>query len=100
MLQPVIIAGGSGTRLERDYPKQFLALTGDKSMLELTVERLADLNCAPPIVVCNEDQLEQCASPAGIVLEAGYGTGYLPGSSSRSGNKSSTTLLILPKLYG
>ena len=82
MLQPVIIAGGSGTRLwplSRElYPKQFLSLTeSDKSMLELTVERLADLNCAPPIVVCNEDhrfivaeQLRLCGSSHnGIVLE-------------------------------
>lgn len=82
MLQPVIIAGGSGTRLwplSRElYPKQFLDLTEcDKSMLELTVERLADLNCAPPIVVCNEDHrfivAEQLrlsgSSHNGIVLE-------------------------------
>ncbi len=44
MLQPVILAGGSGTRLwplsRQLYPKQFLPLTGDKTMLELTVDRL------------------------------------------------------------
>jgi len=59
MLQPVILAGGSGTRLwplsRQLYPKQFLPLTGDKTMLELTVGRLAGLDCAPPIIVCNED---------------------------------------------
>lgn len=59
MLQPVILAGGSGTRLwplsRQLYPKQFLPLTGSATMLELTVDRLADLDCAPPIIVCNEE---------------------------------------------
>ena len=59
MLQPVILAGGSGTRLwplsRQLYPKQFLPLTGDRTMLELTVDRLAGLDCAPPIIVCNEE---------------------------------------------
>ena len=59
MLQPVIIAGGSGTRLwplsRKLYPKQFLTLVGDKTMLQMTVERLAGLKCLPPIIVCNEE---------------------------------------------
>ena len=59
MLQPVIIAGGSGTRLwplsRQLYPKQLLPLVGDKTMLQVTLERLQGLNCAPPIIVCNED---------------------------------------------
>ncbi len=59
MLQPVIIAGGSGTRLwplsRQLYPKQFIPLVGDKTMLQTTLERLQGLDCAPPIIVCNED---------------------------------------------
>ena len=59
MLQPVIIAGGSGTRLwplsRQLYPKQFLPVVGDKTMLQATLERLQGLDCAPPIIVCNED---------------------------------------------
>jgi mannose-1-phosphate guanylyltransferase len=59
MLQPVIIAGGSGSRLwplsRQLYPKQFLPLVGDKTMLQATLERLESLNCAAPIIVCNED---------------------------------------------
>lgn len=55
MLQPVIIAGGSGTRLwplsRKLYPKQFLPLTGEKTMLQITVERLAGLEHLPPISV-------------------------------------------------
>lgn len=59
MLQSVIIAGGSGTRLwplsRKLYPKQFLPLTNDKTMLQMTVERLSGLDCLAPIVVCNEE---------------------------------------------
>jgi mannose-1-phosphate guanylyltransferase len=49
MLQPVIIAGGSGTRLwplsRQLYPKQFLPLIGDKTMFQATLERLQGLKC-------------------------------------------------------
>jgi len=81
MLQPVIIAGGSGTRLwplsRKLYPKQFLPLTGDKTMLQLSIERLAGLKCLPPIIVCNEEhrfiaaeQLRELGiSHGGIILE-------------------------------
>jgi mannose-1-phosphate guanylyltransferase len=59
MLQPVIIAGGSGTRLwplsRQLYPKQFLPLVGQETMLQATLTRLEGLKCAPPIIVCNED---------------------------------------------
>lgn len=59
MLQPIIIAGGSGSRLwplSRDlFPKQFLKLHGDLTMLQATIERLAGLDCLPPIVICNEN---------------------------------------------
>jgi len=81
MLQPVIIAGGSGTRLwplsRQLYPKQFLPLVDDKTMFQATLARLQDLHCAPPIIVCNEDHrfiaAEQSrlagAEHNGIILE-------------------------------
>lgn len=44
-LQPVILSGGSGTRLwplsREQYPKQLLALAGDETMLQATARRLA-----------------------------------------------------------
>jgi len=55
---PVIMAGGSGTRLwplSRElFPKQFLALDGKRSMLQATVARLEGLTDAQPLVICNE----------------------------------------------
>lgn len=57
-LIPVILSGGSGTRLwpvsRKHYPKQFHQLTGSTlSLLQETAERVRHL--AAPIVVCNED---------------------------------------------
>jgi mannose-1-phosphate guanylyltransferase len=58
MLQPIIMAGGSGTRLwplsRSLYPKQFLKLDGEYSLLQQTVLRLQKLNSLSPIFVCNE----------------------------------------------
>jgi len=55
---PVIMAGGSGTRLwplSRElFPKQFIALDGQRSMLQATVARLEGLTRAQPLVICNE----------------------------------------------
>lgn len=60
MIIPVILAGGSGTRLwplsRKHYPKQLLKLFGDKTMLQQTLMRLEGVpDLAPPIVVCNEE---------------------------------------------
>ena len=58
MLYPVILAGGSGTRLwplsRRHLPKQFLSLLGGDTMLQETVGRLGGLEAADPLIVCNE----------------------------------------------
>ena len=58
-IQPVLLSGGSGTRLwplsREAYPKQFLALAGERTMLQETWQRVAGLSSAPPIVVANED---------------------------------------------
>lgn len=64
-LQPVILSGGSGTRLwplsRESYPKQFLPLTGERTMLQETVHRVdgldggrAPIELQDPIVVCND----------------------------------------------
>jgi mannose-1-phosphate guanylyltransferase/mannose-6-phosphate isomerase len=81
MLTPVILSGGAGTRLwplSRElYPKQLLALTGERTMIQQTALRLEGLAAAGPVVVCNEahrflvaEQLRQLGvEPQAIVLE-------------------------------
>ena len=81
MLIPVILSGGAGTRLwplSRElYPKQLLALTGERTMIQQTALRLEGLAAAAPVVVCNEahrflvaEQLRQVSvEPQAIVLE-------------------------------
>lgn len=81
-LIPVLLSGGSGTRLwplsREMHPKQFQPLVGEKSLLQATWERLQGLpGMAAPIVVANEEhrfmvaeQLRQLgASASAIVLE-------------------------------
>lgn len=59
MFQPIIMAGGTGSRLwpisREAYPKQFQKLYGDISMLQATIQRLQGLDCLPPLVICNEE---------------------------------------------
>jgi len=60
-IHPVILAGGSGTRLwplsRPERPKQFLSLTGERSLFELAVMRTQNTDgFAPPLVVTNESQ--------------------------------------------
>jgi len=81
ILQPVLLSGGSGTRLwplsREAYPKQFLPLAGDDTMLQATWLRVASIAGAAPIVVANEEhrflvaeQLRQVGAPTpAIVLE-------------------------------
>ncbi|POB87978.1 mannose-1-phosphate guanylyltransferase/mannose-6-phosphate isomerase [Vibrio vulnificus] len=81
MLIPVIMAGGSGSRLwplsRSLYPKQFISLASDKSMLQETIARLSGLDHQAPLLICNQEhrfivaeQLrQQRIQHGGIVLE-------------------------------
>lgn len=84
MIVPIVLAGGSGTRLwplsRQSYPKQFLHLVDQQyTMLQLTLKRLENfsLQVLPPIIVCNEnhrfivaEQLRQInIQHASIILE-------------------------------
>lgn len=78
---PVILSGGSGTRLwplsREAYPKQFLPLVGDDTMLQATWKRVAPIAGAAPIVVANQEhrfmaaeQLRECkVLPQALILE-------------------------------
>ena len=82
MIHPVILSGGSGTRLwpmsRTLYPKQLLTLLGRESLLQQTVRRIVERETfAPPILVANEEhrfiiaeQLREIAVvPRALLLE-------------------------------
>ncbi|MBK6959086.1 MAG: mannose-1-phosphate guanylyltransferase/mannose-6-phosphate isomerase [Nitrosomonas sp.] len=82
-IHPVILSGGSGTRLwplsRANYPKQLLPLVGKETMLQATLARAAALsNTQAPIIVCNTEHRfliqEQCEAikikPEAIYLES------------------------------
>jgi mannose-1-phosphate guanylyltransferase/mannose-6-phosphate isomerase len=81
MILPVIMAGGSGSRLwplsRSSYPKQFLKLHGENTLLQETLLRLNGLTDTPPLLICNEEhrfiaaeQLRALNSAnSGIILE-------------------------------
>lgn len=58
-MKPVIMAGGSGSRLwplsRALYPKQFLPLASEKTMLQATLARIDGLCDATPTLICNEE---------------------------------------------
>ena len=59
MIHPVILCGGSGTRLwplsRKSFPKQFSRLNGDQSLFQQTAERARGAAFAAPIVMTNAD---------------------------------------------
>lgn len=81
MILPVIMAGGNGSRLwplSRElYPKQFLTVSGELSMLQQTAARLTGMEHHAPLLICNEEHrfiaAEQIRlggfSHSGIILE-------------------------------
>lgn len=112
---PVILVGGSGTRLwplSRElYPKQFLPLAGQRTMLQETLHRLNGLpGVVEPIITCNAnhrflvaEQLREIgAVPAAILLEP-VGRNTAPATAAaalvagrRDGDAADPLLLVLP----
>src|SRR4051812_46000055 len=91
MIQPVILCGGSGTRLwplsREHYPKQLHALNGEGTLLQQTALRLRGAAGGEddPIVVCNEGhrfmveaQLRRSAARAKAILLEPKGRGTAP----------------------
>jgi mannose-1-phosphate guanylyltransferase len=80
MITPVIMAGGSGSRLwplsRQLFPKQFLKVATDNTMIQETLLRLAGLETAQPLTICNEEhrfivaeQLREINELGTIILE-------------------------------
>ena len=78
-IHPVILCGGSGTRLwplsRKSYPKQFSSLTGKESLFQASVQRVSGPGFAAPIVVTGSDfrfivteQMSQVGIDAGEIL--------------------------------
>jgi mannose-1-phosphate guanylyltransferase len=80
MLVPVILSGGSGTRLwplsRKLYPKQFISLINETSLFQDTIKRLPN-ETTDPLIICNEEhrflaaeQLREINKKSkGIILE-------------------------------
>jgi mannose-1-phosphate guanylyltransferase/mannose-6-phosphate isomerase len=112
MLIPVVLAGGSGTRLwplsRSRHPKQLLCLTDDQTLLQHTLLRLSGLaDLGPPIVLCNDEHRFMVAeqlrtiglSEADIVLEP-VGRNTAPAiavaAMRAARNEADSLLLVLP----
>lgn len=107
---PVILSGGSGTRLwplsRGQYPKQFLPLVSKQTMVQETLLRLNGLcNVQAPIAVCNENHRFMMAEqlweigvrPASIILEpTGKNTAPAVAMAALSANSPDDVLLVLP----
>jgi mannose-1-phosphate guanylyltransferase/mannose-1-phosphate guanylyltransferase/mannose-6-phosphate isomerase len=107
---PVILSGGSGTRLwplsRAQYPKQFLPLVSGNTMIQETLLRMDGVvGLQPPIAVCNEDhrfmmaeQLWEIGSkPAAIILEpVGKNTAPAVAMAALCAQSEEDVLLILP----
>ncbi len=106
---PVILSGGSGTRLwplsTPERPKQLLALTAEETMLQLTARRTAGTRFAAPVVVANaahadeiEAQLAGVGAPAAaLILEpAGRNTAPAIALAALAVGDPAAPLLVMP----
>ena len=86
---PVILSGGNGSRLwplsRKQYPKQFLALTGELSLFQQTLQRLAFEGMQSPLIVCNlehrfivNEQLERIGVQGHSTLLEPFGRNTAP----------------------
>lgn len=110
-ITPVVLSGGSGSRLwpssRSQYPKQFLKLVSDNSMLQETVLRLCGLpSLAAPIVVANNDhrflvaeQLQACELDTGSIILEPAARNTAPAIALAAialGAEEDTIMLVLP----
>jgi mannose-1-phosphate guanylyltransferase len=109
MIFPVILSGGSGTRLwplsRKQYPKQFINLLTDKTLFQETVLRLPE-NLNNPLIVCNRDhrflaaeQLRQINKKPDAILLEPFGKNTAPAVALAANklikNNGDCTLLVL-----
>ncbi|MEC8042507.1 MAG: sugar phosphate nucleotidyltransferase, partial [Pseudomonadota bacterium] len=79
MITPVILCGGSGTRLwplsRKSYPKQFVPLVGENTLFQGSALRMQGADVAAPVVITNSDfrfivveQLQEVGIDPGAIL--------------------------------
>jgi mannose-1-phosphate guanylyltransferase/mannose-1-phosphate guanylyltransferase/mannose-6-phosphate isomerase len=106
---PVILSGGSGTRLwpmsRPERPKQMLALTAEETMLQLTARRVCGARFAAPIVVANahhadmvEEQLDAVEAAAQVLILEPMGRNTAPAIAlaALAAGGGSDPLLVMP----
>ena len=106
---PVILSGGSGTRLwpmsTPETPKQMLALTAESTMLQLTAQRAVGEGFDAPIVVANNRHADMIdaqlavikSSPSAIILEpAGRNTAPAIALAALAAGGGDAILLVMP----
>lgn len=112
MILPVILSGGSGTRLwpysRSLYPKQFLPLVSEQTMLQETVSRLMNfsdehIEISPPMVICNEshrfmvaEQLRAINTQATDIILEPFGRNTAPAIALAALAQPDALLLVLP----
>ncbi|MBC2836557.1 mannose-1-phosphate guanylyltransferase/mannose-6-phosphate isomerase [Paragemmobacter straminiformis] len=111
MIYPVLLCGGSGTRLwplsRKSFPKQFTALSGPESLFQATVRRVGDGRFAPPVVVTAADcrfivaeQMQAAGrDPAAILIEPaprGTAPAILAAALHLAAKGPETLMLVLP----
>lgn len=105
ILTPVILSGGSGTRLwpmsTPERPKQFLPLASENSMLQATLARTSGLpQCGRPIIVASGAHADLVAEQAGdavVILEpCARNTAPAIALAALAAEKDDCTLLVMP----
>ncbi|MFT6402297.1 MAG: mannose-1-phosphate guanylyltransferase/mannose-6-phosphate isomerase [Pseudohongiellaceae bacterium] len=112
MVIPVVLSGGSGTRLwplsRKMHPKQLLPLIGDTTLLQATLNRLESVDSiTDPIVICNDDyrflvaeQIKHTVFPQSEIILEPFGRDTAPAIAlaafSAMQKEEDPTLLILP----
>lgn len=111
-IHPVILSGGSGTRLwpmsRESYPKQLLTLTADRSLLQETAARVGNpARFSAPIIVCNDEhrfivaeQLRQLGVRAHAIVLEPFGRNTAPAAAIAAlilaRHDASALMLVLP----
>lgn len=112
MLKPVLLCGGVGSRLwpvsREAYPKQFLPLCGELTLLQDTLVRTRELSASSALVVCNEEhrfmvaeQLRQSGNTSTNILLEPEGRNTAPAVALaalrlRQQNEAEAVMLVLP----